>query len=86
MCTLEGSLRLLDAGGKWTMGPGGAGNSSQGAGEKEVDVRDILKQELGVRQRYQFRSHLTFLWHPKQIFGWKAVVQVRLSIVQVVDS
>ena len=32
------------------------------------------------------RSHLTFLWHPKQVFGWKAVAQVRLPIIQLVES
>lgn len=47
---------MLEEDGLEGMGPAGAGNSSQGAGEKEVDVRDILKQELGMRQRYQFEK------------------------------
>ena len=30
----------------------GAGNSREGVEEEEMGVRDILKQELGVRQTY----------------------------------
>ena len=51
-----------------------------------MGVRDILKQVLGVGQGSDLRSHLTFLWHPKQAFGWKAVAQVRLPIIQLVES
>lgn len=46
--------RLLEAAGDNGLeetGIGGAGNRSQGAGEKETDMRDILKRELAVRQR-----------------------------------
>lgn len=55
MCVLEGSLRLLEEDGLERMELGGAGNSSQGAGEREMDVRHC-KTGAGVRQRYQFEK------------------------------